>query len=149
MSIVTNLLDIYATLDLEVMLNLREELLKIDREIVEDQLEDLGSQYLTYASLAEVAKKQYHLASDCLEIYLAEEKQEETSRLQNDGKRATAVALENHVMSTDKYKKLLREVRDTETKWGYLKGLLRAMEMRRDALVQICSLKKKEAGIYN
>jgi len=149
MSQVSDLLEIYAKLDLQVLLDLRDELLKVDRDIVEDQLEELGSMYLTYAGLTEVAKKQYFMSSDALESYVAQEKQSTSLSMQEEGKRATAVALENHVMSTDNYGTLLQEVRNTETKWGYLKGLIRAMEMRRDSLIQLCSLKKKEAGIYN
>lgn len=145
MSKVTDLVSLYDRMNFSVYTELHELLLKTDSEIVVDQLCNLGEMYATYQGLAELAKKHYAKRNKEYEIWAAKRKQDWVAET---GKK-TAVALENFILTEPEYSERQEAIIIADEKWGYFKGLLRAMEMRRDALIQICSLKKKEAGIYN
>jgi hypothetical protein len=149
LSLADDLLAIYIDLDLNLFLSLQEDLLKVNKENVEDQLAEVGSLYATYFALCEVAKKEHSTALMEYDNWEANSKKEYTQKIVDDGLRPTANAVDAYVVASKEYQVFQNKIINTDTKWGYLRGLVRAMEKRHDALIQICSLKKKEAGIYN
>lgn len=149
MSIAKDLMRLYEELDFKTYHVIQKDLTEIKVEDLEEALCTLGSSYSLYHSLYEVAKKEHAIAEVAFENWVAKEKIRTSEELAKRNVRATAVLLENTVASKDEYVERMNFVVDKEEKLGYLKGLLRAMSYRRDALIQLSSMKKKEAEIYN
>lgn len=149
MTVAKDLLHLYEELTFENYHEIQKALTEVKSVNLEEALLTLGSNYSIYQSLYEVARKEHANAEVELQNWISKEKISTADALGKKGVRATAVLLENTVYANPEYVEKTKFVIDKDEKLGYLKGLLRAMSYRRDALIQLSSMRKKEAEIYH
>jgi len=141
-----DLLRVYENLDLEVYMTLKEGLAGVDRQHAEEQFEKFGIVYGDYAGLAVVAKQKVEQAEKDLSYGVAKIKEE----IRNSSiKKIPATTLQDMAEATEEYSKYQDALILAETKFGFLKALLKALDIKHNALIQTTSTKRAETKLYS
>jgi len=139
----------YKELDWDSYVAISQKLTEIDTTNLEHELQEQASRFAYYNGLFEVAKKELEKATTEYDNFVAKTSYEEEERRRMAGTKFTVRSIENFVRSLPKHERLLTEIRTIKFKFGLLKGLAKAMEQRKDMLVQHSILSRSEANLYN
>lgn len=138
------------SLDLEKYLEVVEELSKINREGIEDELTQFAAYYSYYYGLQVKAKRMFDNSLFALDTYRSGTKNDirkSTSRLDN-GSKLTVEALNDMVNSKDDVKTLHNDVSKHEEIYGLMKGICSTLEHKKDMLVQLSANKRQEIKLH-
>jgi len=124
---------------------LSDELLKFDDHSIDQELMKQASTYSYYHALMAFAKK---------ELSDAENKHTQImSRLRKDKRtesssKLTAKDLDDAVLSDEQLKEHQDHINELEFRYELLKGLVRALEQKKDMLQQVSANKREETKLY-
>lgn len=138
------------TLDLEKYLEIVEELSKINREGIEDELTQFSAYFSYYYGLQVKAKRNLDKAVFALDTYRSGIKtdiRKTTTRL-DSGSKLTVEALNDMVNSKDDVQSLNSEVSKSEEIYGLMKGICLTLEHKKDMLVQLSANKRQEIKLH-
>ena len=122
-----------------------DAIIKFDEFNVENEMLRQASIYSYYYGLMSAAKKEMNeLEADVVRI---------SAKLRSGYKHSattklTAKDLDDLVFSDEAYQTALRELRDETLKYELLKGLVRALEQKKDMLQQVSANKREETKLY-
>jgi len=124
---------------------LSEELLKFDDHSVDAELSHQASTYSFFHAVMCLAKKELSDAEA--------EHMQFMSRLRRDIKndsssKQTAKDLDDAVLSDDKNREHQNRVNELSFRYELLKGLVRALEQKKDMLQQVSANKREETKLY-
>lgn len=138
------------SLDLEKYIEIVEELSKINREDIEDELTQFSAYFSYYYGLQVKAKRNLDKAVFALDNYRSGVKtdiRKTTTRL-DSGSKLTVEALNDMVNSKDDVKDLNSEVSRNEEIYGLMKGICLTLEHKKDMLVQLSANKRQEIKLH-
>ena len=129
--------------------NISSALTKVDRNNLETEMKNLPTHYSYYHAILARCKtlldadhqKLAHMAATlskaCQDLFVS------------SGKKATAKDMENHVHTDKSYFEQLSAVTQAQEKYLMLKGLVHALEMKKDMLVQLNANNRAETKLYS
>ena len=140
--------ELIATLDdftWENYKDISDALVKFDEFSIDNEMLRQASIYSYYYGLMGAAKKQVNdLDADIARL---------SAKLRSGYKHSatgklTAKDLDDLVFADDSYQMALTEVNDATFKYELLKGLVRALEQKKDMLQQVSANKREETKLY-
>ena len=125
--------------------DISDALVKFDEFSIDNEMLRQASIYSYYYGLMGAAKKQVNdLDADIARL---------SAKLRSGYKHSatgklTAKDLDDLVLADDSYQMALTEVNDATFKYELLKGLVRALEQKKDMLQQVSANKREETKLY-
>jgi hypothetical protein len=125
--------------------DISDALVKFDEFNIDNEMLRQASIYSYYYGLMSAAKKQMNdLDADVVRL---------SSKLRSGYKHSatgklTAKDLDDLVFADESYQMALTEVNDATFKYELLKGLVRALEQKKDMLQQVSANKREETKLY-
>ena len=122
-----------------------DAVVKFDEYIIDNEMFRQASIYSYYYGLMGAAKKQVNdLDADIARL---------SAKLRSGYKHSatgklTAKDLDDLVLADDSYQMALTEVNDATFKYELLKGLVRALEQKKDMLQQVSANKREDTKLY-
>jgi chromosome segregation ATPase len=138
------------SLDLEKYIEIVEDLSKINRESIEDELTQFAAYFSYYYGLQVKAKRNLDNSIFALDNYRSGVKtdiRKTTTRL-DSGSKLTVEALNDMVNSKEDVKSLNSEVSRAEEIYGLMKGICLTLEHKKDMLVQLSANKRQEIKLH-
>lgn len=135
--------------DWEMFRPLFQNLTTIDTNSLESEMQKLPSRYSEYHTLCIKAKKQYDEESRMLAQLTAELGNEASSELPKKATKATAKNVENYIFSHSDYNNQVRQTNKANERYLTLRGLVSALELKKDMLVQLNANRRAETKLYN
>ena len=126
-----------------------QRLTDIDTNRLEDEMQKLPSRYSDYHTLCVKAKKQYDEENRVLAELSAQLGNDATSALLKQHQKATAKNIENYIFSNSDYNNQVQQVNKAQERYLTLKGLVGALELKKDMLVQLNANRRAETKLYN
>ena len=127
----------------------KDKIVSIDEHNLELELVKIADLHSTCSDLFSIARMDLTNAQNNLEILTGELKLLAATSLVEAGKKATANNIDAMVTSDHKRETLLNVLSHTEYKVNLFKGLVKSIEIKKDALIQLSSNKRQEAKIYS
>lgn len=124
-------------------------LVEVDKNNLSHEMVNLPSQYAYYHTLMVKAQIRANSAEAEVEKYKANKSKECQEVLASNGKKATAKDMENYVNSSAEYLNRCNDYRKLQEKYLTLKGLVQAVGIKRDMLIQLSSNERAETKLYN
>lgn len=124
-------------------------LVQVDKHNLSDEMMKLPSQYAYYHTLMIKAQTRANASEAEVEKYKANKSKECQEVQASSGKKATAKDMENYVNSSTEYLTRCRDYRQLQEKYLTLKGLVQAVGIKRDMLIQLSSNERAETKLYN
>jgi hypothetical protein len=125
--------------------DISDALVSFSDHAVEDEMFRQASIYSYYYGLMSVAKKTVNQRSLQLTCYTAQLRK--TAKLESSTK-LTAKDLDDLVLSEDQYLARQTLVDEATFKYEMIKGLVRALEQKKDMLQQVSANKREETKLY-
>ena len=125
--------------------DISDALVSFSDHAVEDEMFRQASIYSYYYGLMSVAKKTVNQRSLQLTRYTAQLRK--TAKLESSTK-LTAKDLDDLVLSEDQYLARQTLVDEATFKYEMIKGLVRALEQKKDMLQQVSANKREETKLY-
>jgi hypothetical protein len=122
-----------------------DELLKFDDHSIDSELSRQASVYSYYHALMAFAKKELSDAENKHTQLMSQLRKEK--RIEGGGK-LTAKDLDDAVLCDEQLKEHQDLVNDLEFRYELLKGLVRALEQKKDMLQQVSANKREETKLY-
>ena len=138
-----DILDGLTWLDFAEIVN---KLVQFEEGNIENEMRQQGSIYSYYYGLMSVAKSQADAAERTRDRLAATVRTK--AREENRFKKLTAKDLDDLVLINDDVSDLENELIQATLKYDMLKGLVRALEHKKDCMVQISSNKRAETKLY-
>ena len=138
-----DILDGLTWLDFAEIVN---KLVQFEEGNIENEMRQQGSIYSYYYGLMSVAKSQADEAERTRDRLAATVRTK--AREENRFKKLTAKDLDDLVLINDDVSDLENELTQATLKYDMLKGLVRALEHKKDCMVQISSNKRAETKLY-
>lgn len=126
--------------------DISDALVAFDENRVEEEMSRQAQIYSYYYGLMSLAKKMVNDRSTQLTEYTSLLRK--TSK-ENSSTKLTAKDLDDLVFADERYNTKHLFLNESTFKYELLKGLVRALEHRKDMLVQISSNKRAETKLYN
>ena len=139
------LLEAYEDLTWENFVEISDSIVQFDKNNINEELERQASVYSYYVGLLGKSKKDMDDASLKLVQFMAQtrkDKKSETSEKQ------TAKDLDDYVMSHSDYFFLVTKANDAQFKYSLIRGLVQALEQKKDMLVQLSANFRAETNLY-
>jgi hypothetical protein len=121
-----------------------DAVVKFDEANVENEMYSQASMYSYYHGLMSLAKK---LTND-LEADNVRLASKLRSSYKNTHSKLTAKDLDDLVFADEEYNAALRVLNEASFKYELLKGLVRALEQKKDMLQQVSANKREETKLY-
>jgi len=135
-----DLLKAYENLDWELYISLADSLLKIDKDLLENELLTHSNKYSYYAGLGEHANMERKKCENKIEAYESELK----NSARNTLSKTTVAAIQDYVSTDVPLQEMKKDLEDKTYKYGLLKSLVISMQHRKDLLVQLSSNSRAE-----
>ena len=123
--------------------------MKVDKHNLAGEMLQLPAQYAYYHTLMIKAQARSDSAEGNLDKYRANKSKECQDFMASDGKKATAKDMENYVNSSTSYREKYDDHIKLKEKYLTLKGLVQAVGIKRDMLIQLSSNERAETKLYN
>ena len=141
----TDLLEALEDLTWENYVDIADGVTKFDKHEIDNEMAKQSSIYSYYQGLLSISKKKLDDANLELTKYMAttrKEKKESTMAKQ------TAKDLDDFVESSIDFSVYNSKVNEAQFKYTLLKGLVSALEHKKDMLVQLSSNRRAETNLY-
>ena len=119
---------------------------RFDKNNIEDELQRQASVYSYYTGLLGMSKKDLDASNLRLTQYIAQTRKDKKNS--NLAVKQTAKDLDDFVSSTEEFHMLSDEVNNCQFKFTLLKGLVQALEQKKDMLVQLSANTRAETNLY-
>ena len=119
-----------------------KEILLINEAALNDEFIHQPSTYAYFAALSEYAMadvEQKKLAFSVMEANLDSQK-----RMEFKDRKVTEAVIKSAIIQDKKYQALSEELIEAERQLGILKSLVKALEQRKDMLIQLGSMRRQE-----
>jgi hypothetical protein len=126
-----------------------EALVRVDKHNLTTEMLQLPAQYAYYHTLMVKAQARSDSAEGNLDKYRASKSKECQDFMASNGKKATAKDMENYVNSSTTHSEKVNEYIKIKEKYLTLKGLVQAVGIKRDMLIQLSSNERAETKLYN
>lgn len=121
-----------------------QDIVKINEATLTDEFTRQPSVYAWFATLAEIAAAQVEKTKFDLSVTRAKLDSIKRADLANEGKKVTESMVEAAITTDVKIMALTEELIDGGRQLGILKALVRALDQRKDMLIQLGSTKRQE-----
>lgn len=129
--------------------SLVDVLTSVDKRRIDVELENLPRVYSYFSWLCSIAKETSSIAEKDLELLVYTLKKDATEEIESQGKRATKERVETEALQTEEYYRASRDVLKKEKIYSSLKGLLQALMIKRDCLVQLSANMRGEIQMHH
>jgi len=123
---------------------LQKQAVSFDDNNIEEEMEKQASKYAHFHALLMIGKRALDTSVRELDRVSAQLSQE----YRKTASKATAKAVEDFVFCHPDYVEQRRVMDDTSFRYGLLKGLVKALEQRKDMLQQCSANKREETKLY-
>tara|TARA_R110000824_G_scaffold116877_2_gene268614 strand:- start:873 stop:1319 length:447 start_codon:yes stop_codon:yes gene_type:complete len=144
-----NLLSIIDDLNYDVFTDICNDITKIDRGEIDNELSRQANIFAHYAVLQDICKKRLDDANLDMTIFMGSSRKEGQDDLSGRAKKPTAKDLDDHVVSQPKYRELGQKVNELSMKYQMLRSLVGALAQKKDVMVQISANLRAEKNIYS
>ncbi len=141
----TDLLEALEDLTWENYVDIADAATQFDKHEIDTEMTKQASVYSYYQGLLSVAKKRLDDANLTLTKYTATSRKDQKS---STTAKQTAKDLDDFVESTDEFRVYTERVNEASFKYTLLKGLVSALEHKKDMLVQLSSNRRAETNLY-
>ena len=141
----TDLLEALEDLTWENYVDIADAATQYDKHNIDDEMAKQASIYSYYQGLLSVAKKRLDDANLTLTKYTAQARKEQKSATTV---KQTAKDLDDFVESSPEFAVYTTGVNEASFKYTLLKGLVSALEHKKDMLVQLSSNRRSETNLY-
>ena len=138
-------LKIYQQLDWDSYISIVQELMTIEKDNLEHELLCQARLYSYWTGLLTLAKKDYDRIKRSIETTEALLKND----LMRTNTKLSDKKLDLKVKEKEEYITLLKELENQNYKLGLFQNIVKALEQRKDMLVQISSNRKKELSLHS
>jgi len=139
------LLEALEDLNWENYIEIADRATQCDKHNIDDELTRQSSVYSYYQGLLSVAKKRLDDANLDLTTYTAQTRKTHKS---SSTTKQTAKDLDDFVEASEEFGVYSKKVNDAYFKYTLLKGLVSALEHKKDMLVQLSSNRRAETNLY-
>lgn len=139
----------FDTLDFEMFEEISKKALSINKEVIDDEMTLHSITYSYYQGLYIKFKHLYERQLNEFESTVSLLRNQELLKNKSIGAKATAHYLDDYIKSLPEHKEGRNKLIDIEEKLGYLQIISKAMEHKKDMLVQISSNKRAESKLYS
>jgi len=140
------LLEVFDDLTWENYVDIADSLTQFDKHEIDTELERQASVYSYYQGLLSISKKNLDDAQLKLTTYTAQTRKDQ--KMSSFPKKLTAKDLDDIVESTSECVDLTQKVNEGSFKYTLLKGLVSALDHKKDMLVQLSSNRRAETNLY-
>lgn len=141
------LLSVYLDLDFETYVTIVNDIMSVDRDTLDDELENHARIYSYYCGLYEQSKKDFEQENINLVFRQGQIKQEITDSY--TGKRLTALVMETSLECNEELVVLQNLLLEKKYKLGLLKSIVMSLAAKKDTLVQLSANSRAEKNIYS
>lgn len=141
------LLSVYLDLDFETYVTIVNSLMDINRDTLDDELEDHARIYSYYSGLYEFSKTDLEKECTSVAYRQGQIKQEITEAY--TGKRLTALVMDTELESNEELVILQNDLTEKRYKLGLLKSIVSSFGAKKDMLVQLSANSRAEKNIYS
>jgi len=135
----------YDDLTWENYVDIADSITTFDKHAIDDEMTRQASVYSYYQGLLSIAKKALDEASLCLTTYTAMARKNQKGATVA---KQTAKDLDDYVESSEEFKDFSLVVTEAQFKYTLLKGLVSALDHKKDMLVQLSSNRRSETKMY-
>jgi len=143
------LLVAFRDLNWENYIEISDAIVRFDKNNVEGELIEQASIYSYYQGLLTVAKREYDKSQLDLAQFVATSRKDEQETCLKTGRKVTEKSLEAFVISLPDYKEKTEYAIELSYKLSLLKGLVEALQHKKDMLVQISANTRAETKLYS
>ncbi len=140
-----DLLESLNDLTWENYVDIADAVTRFDKHHIDDQLMRQASVYSYYQGLLSISKKCLDDANLDLTKYVATTRKD---RKDTSTTKQTAKDLDDFVESTEEFSLYTKSVNEASFKYTLLKGLVSALDHKKDMLVQLSSNRRAETNLY-
>jgi len=140
-----SLLEALEDLTWENYVEIADRATQFDKHEIDDEMTRQASVYSYYQGLLSVAKKRLDDANLNLTKFSAVSRKDKKAA---SSVKLTAKDLDDFVMSEPEFALYTKKVNDAQFKYTLLKGLVSALEHKKDMLVQLSSNRRAETNLY-
>jgi len=141
-----SLLEALEDLSWENYVDVADAVTQFDKHEIDTELARQASVYSYYQGLLSVAKKALDDANLELTKFTAQTRKDQ--KMSSFPKKLTAKDLDDIVESTFEFTVYTKSVNDASFKYTLLKGLVSALDHKKDMLVQLSSNRRAETNLY-
>lgn len=136
--------NIFENLNLTQFKNLQREAIIFDDNNIEEEMAKQAERYSHFYALLSVGKRSLDSCINELESIKAKRSVE----YRDLKKKVSALEMENYLNSHPEIIESKARVADVEFRYSLIKGLVKALEQRKDMLIQCSANKREEARLY-
>ena len=136
-------------LDMDTYNEICQNITKIDRTNMDNELSRHASHYSYYSAMQDLCKKKLDDANLDLTIYMARTRKERTDEGRSLPKKPTAKDLDDYVLAQEGYRAHAAKVNELTLKYNMLKSLVQSLSQKKDLLVQLSANMRAEKNIYS
>jgi hypothetical protein len=136
--------EIFKNLNLSEYYELQRQAVAFDDHNIEEEMTKQASNYAQYHALLMIGKRELDKENRELDRISAQLSQE----YRKTAAKATAKAVEDYVFCHPEYLAQREVMDDVSFRYGLLKGLVKAIEQRKDMLQQCSANKREETKLY-
>lgn len=140
-------LKIYLDLDFETYFEIVDDIMSINRNNLDDELENHARVFSYYSGLYEQSKKDFEIEN--LDLTYKQKQLQKEIEDSYTGKRLTALVMETRLGSNEVLQSLLLELENKRFKLNLLKAIVSAFSAKKDMLVQLSANCRAEKNIYS
>ena len=135
----------YDDLTWENYVDIADSITTFDKHAIDDEMTRQASVYSYYQGLLSIAKRTLDVANLNLTVYTAETRKNQKAAT---FAKQTAKDLDDFVESSDGFSDYSTGVNDAQFKYTLLKGLVSALDHKKDMLIQLSSNRRSETKMY-
>ena len=142
----SDLLKVLEDLTWENYVDVADAATQFDKNEIDNEMARQASVYSYYQGLLSISKKALDEANLELTKFTAQTRKDQ--KMNSPLKKLTAKDLDDIVESTSEYAAYTKSVTDASFQYTLLKGLVSALEHKKDMLVQLSSNRRAETNLY-
>lgn len=124
-----------------------KDVVAINEGSLNEEFTKQPSLYAWFAVLSEIANAEVYDKEFQLSRLEANLNKEKRAQLDGDGKKVTEAMVKAEVESDNKYVVLRQEILESQRQYGILKALVKALDTKKDMLMQLGSHKRQEIAM--
>lgn len=141
-------------MDLDMQVNIDVKDKKYDgtlRNIVQINAGDLmnefcehPSKYAWFGALSEICSSEVETKEFALDVLRANLDEEKRMKFKEENVKVTETVIQSAIITDKRYKVIMEELIELKKQYGILKSIVKALEHRKDMLIQLGSTKRQE-----
>lgn len=143
------LLIAFKDMNWENYIQISDAIVRFDKNNIEEAIVDQASIYSYYQGLFTLAKREYDRSQLALAQFVATARKDEQVARTSSGIKSTEKSLEAYVIALPEYKIKTDYAIELAYKLGLLKGLVEALQHKKDMLVQLSANARAETKLYS